>query len=378
MIKAGFITYGLDRIQTGIGRYSLELLRKYPDIAEGFNIIPLTAGRVVARRSVLEPYQPISLRASRLVPALLTVGAFEIQRVSKQLGLDLIHDPIGISPFFFGVGQAKKLITIHDVIPLSCPGNSTFLDSLIYHFWLPRITPRVSRVITVSESSKRDIIRYLGVSQECIRVIHQGIGSEFRMIEESVQRAVADKYQLPQEFVLFVGSIEKRKNLVGVIEAMHLLAQLGARLPLVVVGPKLRNYPELERTIRQLGFCMGSDMIFTGYINDGELPIIYNCATLFVFPSFYEGFGFPPLEAMACGTPVICSDRSSLPEIVGQAALQVDPENTEALAKGIERIWQDRELARDMREKGLAQAEKFTWQRTAQQTLSVYREAIDD
>jgi glycosyltransferase involved in cell wall biosynthesis len=186
--------------------------------------------------------------------------------------------------------------------------------------------------------------------------------------------AVRSRYRLPEGYVLFVGSVERRKNLRGLLQAYARLLETDVACPLVIVGTRRRGAGEIGRTLQELH--LEESVIFTGYVPDADLPAIYTGADLFVFPSLYEGFGLPPLEAMACGTPVVCSNAASLPEVVGDAAIMVDPYDVEGLAEAMLRVLTDADLREHLRRKGLERARQFTWERTARETVAVYREVL--
>lgn len=208
-----------------------------------------------------------------------------------------------------------------------------------------------------------------------ITVIHLAAGEHFRPQAEPVIHSVLDRTGVRQPYILYVGSIEPRKNLIRLLEAFAQLRHWSTRWDLVVVGGRniWKSSPVGETTEK---LELKHFVHFTGYIPDSDLPGIYNGADLFVFPSLYEGFGLPVLEAMACGTPVITSNTSSLPEVAGDAALLVDPYNVEEIAAAMRHVLEDSALANDLRERGLEHAKKFSWEKTARQTISVYEKVL--
>jgi len=192
---------------------------------------------------------------------------------------------------------------------------------------------------------------------------------------------VRNRYGLPERFILYVGTIEPRKNLTTLLEAYAALTSRVSNLQypisnihLVIAGRKGWLYEGFFRRLRELG--LEREVVFPGFVPDEDLPALYSAAELFVFPSLYEGFGLPPLEAMACGTPVITSNSSSLPEVVGEVGIMVEPRDVRALAEAMELVLTDEGKRREMREKGLRQAARFSWKRTAQETLEVYRSVV--
>lgn len=358
-MRLGLITYGLDRAPGGIARYTVELARALQKLPDAPDIILLTAGSA----GPLADFPQVSLPGCRLLPGLLTLGQFHIPRLARQLGLDVVHDPIGVTPFAFGAGGARTVVTVHDVIPLSFPGVSTRLDSLIYRHWLPRVLPKADLVLTDSDASRADIARYLGVSN--VQICYPGVSQHYAPVEDL--ESVRQKYGLPPRYILYIGSLEVRKNLQRLLTAFASVRDAGLPHQLVVVGAAKWRTSPIFHTVETLG--LQKEVIFTGFAADADLPALYSGADLFIFPSLYEGFGLPPLEAMACGTPVITSNVSSLPEVVGGAAITVDPNDTSAIAKAILHILNDADTAEQLRQRGFQRAAQFSWTRTAREYL---------
>jgi glycosyltransferase involved in cell wall biosynthesis len=369
-VRVGIVTYGLDRPLTGIGRYTVEFVSALAQLPDAPEIILLTAGGSGPLSSI--GVQTVTLPACRLLPALLTLGNALIAGQAKRLKLDILHDPIGVTPFLFG--GAKTVVTVHDVFALSIPGYSTQLDTLIYRHWLPRVLPNVHAVVTVSEASQRDIMRYLRVPSQKLHITSEGATPLYRPAPPEQIAYVRGVYGLPEHYLLFVGSIEERKNLRRVLEAYALVREQGFPHALVVVGPQKWKYAPILEKLRALH--LEEAVIFTGYARQEDLPALYTGADAFVFPSLYEGFGLPVLEAMACGAPVITSNTSSLPEVAGDAALLVDPYDVSALQTAITQLLTQSSLRATLRAKGLARAQRFSWQHTAQQTLAVYHSVL--
>jgi len=232
----------------------------------------------------------------------------------------------------------------------------------------------VDAVITDSQVSRADIVHYLKVSPDKVTVIYPGVSSTCHPMPAAEAAEVGRRHGLPASYLLYLGSVEKRKNVHGLLRAYALLRQRGESRPLVVAGIQRSNASGLPRLVQELD--LQGHVLFAGYVPDADLPAVYSGADLFVFPSLYEGFGLPPLEAMACGTPVVCSDAGSLPEVVGDAAVMVDPKDTEALAEAMYRVLADRELREELRQKGLARARQFTWEKAARETVAVYRKVL--
>jgi len=281
--------------------------------------------------------------------------------------IDIFHATDFVLP---PVRQARTILTVHDLTFMRLPecaeaGLRAYLDKVV-----PRSIQRADLVLADSQSTKKDLIELLGVSPDKIEVVYAGVERRFRPMEgEMALHRVKKRYGLNFPFILSLGTLEPRKNFTRLIEAYALMRDRG--LKLVIAGGKGWLYDEIFAKVEELG--LEDKIIFPGFVADGDLPALYNLAELFVFPSLYEGFGLPPLEAMACGTPVVTSDRPSLPEVVGGAGLMVEATHDQELARAMERVLTDENLRREMREKGLRQAAKFTWEAAAEKLLDVYR-----
>ena len=358
----GFISYALDRAPGGIGRYTKELMGALREAGTGLTV--LQAGRTST--------DAVSLPGARLLPGLLTVGQVQIAWNAWRRRLALVHDPTGSMPLF--VTGARRVATIHDVIPYIYPETCTKLDWLIYRFWLPLAVRRLDAILTDSQQSKKDIVTHLSVKKEKVFVIPCAANDRYRPLDKNDIQAALARYEINEPYILYVGSLEARKNLPRLLQAYAQLRQRLQKWKLVIVGARKWKFSPIFETIQRLD--LGSDIHFTGYIEEQDLPALYNGADLFVFPSLYEGFGLPVLEAMACGTPVVTSNSSSLPEVAGDAAILVDPYKVEAIAEAMQRVLSDSALATAMRKKGLAQATKFTWARAAKETMAVYEQVL--
>jgi glycosyltransferase involved in cell wall biosynthesis len=376
-MNLGMIIYGLDRPLTGTGRYTLELAQALAASKEHVELFLLVAGSPgpLAKR---DTWQYITLPGCRLLPGLMTTGSTLLPSLARRYNLDILHDPTGVTPFAFGTGRARAVVTIHDVFPWSCPGNSSFLDNLIYRSWLPWILSKgKQRIITDSQQSRQDIETYLHVGNERLQVIPPGIGAEFKRLPPDIIRAqLINGFGISFPYVLFVGMVTQRKNIARALKAFAQISPEFPDLHFVIAGPRSWKQTPVESIVEDLK--ISDRIILTGPVNNSDLICLYNGAELFVFPSLYEGFGFPPLEAMACGTPVVISNVSSLPEVAGEAALLVDPYNVETIALAMRHVLSDPALAAELRARGLAQASKYTWERTAKETLDAYQRAMDN
>jgi len=224
----------------------------------------------------------------------------------------------------------------------------------------------------VSETSKADILRYCDVPADRIVVVYNAIDDRFAVApaDEAVRRA-RERYQLDGPFALYAGNIKPHKNIERLIDAFDLVRRSGfERLELLIIGDQISKYPRLRRAVDK--HKLHKHVRFLGFVPDDTLAALYRLATVFVFPSLYEGFGLPPLEAMASGTPVVTSNRSSLPEVVGDAAVLVDPYSAPSIAEGIQRVLSDASLRRTLSERGLARARQFSWEASVRRILEVY------
>ncbi len=370
-MKIGLIAYGLDRPLTGIGRYSVELAKALSNLEDGPQVTLMEAGHADALEG--HPFLKTTLPGCRLLPGLMTLGNFLIPRRARSLNLDIVHDPNGLAPFLFGAGRSGTVLTLHDVLPLSVPGSGRALEKIIYRIWLPHAVRKAQAVIAPSSQSQADILRYLPVEPERVSVIPNGVSSFFHPLPEpDVRRHLIRRFGLEDPFILTVGSAAPRKNIGRVVEAFAILAKDFPRLRLVLAGSR-----PMDRSAARTIPAFAADRILkVGPVSDSDLVALYAGCGLFVFPSLYEGFGLPPLEAMACAAPVVCSDRSSLPEVVGDVARLVDPTDIGGMADAMHEILSDKKLRRKMRERGPAWAQKFSWERNARSTMEVYRKVV--
>lgn len=290
-------------------------------------------------------------------------------RAARRAGVDLVHDPAFVGARF---SRCPFVVTVHDLSFLLYPRNFRAFNRLYLTYMTRLSVQKARRVLAVSESTKQDLVRHYGLSPNKIDTVHNGVDDTYHPLPADQVAAFRAKRGLPDEFMLFVGTLEPRKNVVTLIEAYAQLS--GTRPPLMLVGGRGWLYDETFARIETLD--LSDEVHFVGYVPAEELRWWYSAATLFVYPSLYEGFGLPPLEAMACGTPVITSQASSLPEVVGDAALLVKPTDTKALTASMARALADPGLREEMQATGLVQAKKFSWQKTAAQTVTSYRQAI--
>jgi glycosyltransferase involved in cell wall biosynthesis len=331
------------------------------------------------------------------------LGQPKIDRFLK--GIDIYFNPhFFVAPVS---SRCRKIITFHD---LSFEHHSQLFSyrKILWQKFLMNTRQearKADKIMADSFSTKEDLVKIYKIDPTKIEVVYLGASKDFKLFKPACQQGRKDnpqlkkvrkKYNLPRSFILYFGTIEPRKNLILVIKAFEALkeecAKLGlkttwkgfertiaskqreplADLKLVIAGAKGWLYKDIFEKVKNSKYK--EDIIFTGFIDDKDKPYLYNLANIFVYPSFFEGFGFPPLEAMACGTPTIVSNASSLPEIVGNGAIMIDPYNVDELTFAIRKVLEDKDLQSDLIKKGLKQAKKFNWDKTAKEVLGIFKD----
>ena len=353
----------------GIGTYIRNLLRQLArlDTRTDFVVLcrPEDCAAVAATgdnfRAVAETAGNYSIAEQIAIPLAL-----------KREGVTLFHAPHYVLP---PLVRCRSVVTIHDCIHLMFPQYLPNRAALAYaRISINLAARRATRVLTVSESSKRDILRFVDTQPEKIDVIYNAYDERFGMAprEEDVAR-VRERYQLHDPFVLYAGNVKPHKNVERLIEAFHLVRKRGLdQVKLVLIGDEISRYAALRRAVHQ--YQLHKYVRFVGYLPEDTLAVMYRLAGVFVFPSLYEGFGLPPLEAMASGTPVVTSNVSSLPEVAGDAAVLVDPYSPEAIADGIYRVLTDEDLRDQLRVKGPLRAQQFSWAQSVGRIREIYGE----
>ena len=371
------------RQRAGIGRYTRNLVRALADVdsANSYALFAAT-GRAQAGDSGPWPANfclrrlPVSDRLMHILWQRLRLPV----RIQLLIGqLDLFHSPDFVLP---PVGRTPALVTVHDLSFLRLPdcfvpGFADYLRGAV-----SRAVARAAYVIADSASTRTDLIELMGVEESRVLVIYPGVEARFRpVLDRSSLDRVRNAYGLPPRFVLGLGTLQPRKNFVVLVEAFRrlLLAEAAdghsQELGLVLAGEKGWMFDEIAQTVRSTGF---EDRVrFVGFVNDDDLPALYSLASVFAFPSLYEGFGLPILEAMACGTPVVAADNSSLPEVVGEAGLMVDARDTEGLASALWAVLKDGNLRAQLVDAGQRRASQFAWGRAASELLTVYEATAD-
>lgn len=355
----------------GIGTYLRNILIELSRLDQTTEYVVLCrpddvhVGDVLGRnfRAVVEGARPYSVAEQVRLPLVLA-----------RERVDLLHEPHYVLPPAI---RCRTVVTIHDCIHLMFPQYLPSRLAVVYSrasMWAA--ARKADRILTVSEASKRDILRFFDVPPEKVSVIHNAIDERF-LAPPDVPRMeqVRQRYQLDGPFVLYVGNIKPHKNLDRLIAAFARARQAGPDgLKLVIIGDDVSRYPVLRQTVHRNK--LDKHVRFLGFQSHETLMAVYRLARVFVFPSLYEGFGFPPLEAMACGTPVVTSNVSSLPEVAGDAALLVDPYDVDALAAGITRALTDEALRADLAARGRARAREFSWAQSVAAMHRIYMEVL--
>jgi len=353
---------------TGIGRYIQNLLTHQPLIDRDNSFSAVTGPKGMATPSCSNLYvRPLQ----RDIPVYALIREqFGLSVEMNRFNPDVFHYPSFNMPLR---NPKPAVVTIHDLVYYLAPGACSRLRHLYARAVFPLVAKRAMRIITGSEHTKSDIVNHLGVDPAKITVIYHGVSSLYRPIGDSTAVAeVKRRYGLEGDYILYVGTHHPRKNLLRLIEAFAMIKAKGVRL--AITGAVEVRRRELYETPARFGIKDG--VVFTGPVREEDLPALYSGATIFVIPSLYEGFGLTPLEAMACGAPVISSNLTSLPEVVGDAAMTFNPLDVEALAGCMETLLDDGALRARLRERGLARAKLFNWKRTAEQTVGVYCDAL--
>ena len=267
--------------------------------------------------------------------------------------------------------------TIHDISYEHYPELFTKKEATFLHYGIKNTAKRAAKIITVSEFSKQDIVETYHIPEKKIVVTYNSIDESFKVIDDQERmNDIKRKYEIDGDYILAVGNLQPRKNIPRLLEAYKRLRleNKNREEKLVIVGKKAWLYSDIFKKLE--GFEYIQDVILTGYVPQEELPVLYNGAKLFVYPSLFEGFGLPVLEAMACGVPVVTSNVSSLPEVSGDAAILIDPYQVDEIGNGMYQLLNQPSLYEECSEKGLERAKQFSWRKTAEKTVDVYRSIL--
>jgi len=355
--------------RAGLGRYAESLTRAlvaaHPDRYALFynrerGIKPLAGLEHLPTQTVALGYKPWRM--------LVWLGQL------AHLGFDPLVPDAGLfhatEHLLLPLHSVPTILTVHDLIFRHLPAHHKPLNRWYLNLTMPLYCRRATHIIAVSECTRRDLVAAYSLPPEKITVVHEAAAPRFRPQPPDTVAAVRARYHLPDRYLLFVGTIEPRKNLTRLLSGFEAIHADGLTDGLVIVGKRGWLYDDFFSRLEQSP--ARAAVILPGYVPDEDLPAIYAGAQALVLPSLYEGFGLPVLEAMACGTPVTCSDTSSLPEIAGDAALHFDPDSVESLTDALRRLLSDTDLRAALQQRGFEQAAKFSWGRVAAETEAVY------
>lgn len=287
----------------------------------------------------------------------------------KKQNKTLYHSPAYILPLLC---PAIKVVTIHDLIALKYPQFCTKESEYYFKLMLPYTIKRADKIIAVSEIVKQEIIENFKISPDKIDVIYHGVRENFKRINDiQILQQISKKYNLPHNYMLFVGNLEPKKNLDGLLRALAIVKKnKSLNIKLVIAGQNAWKFDTIYQCVNDLH--LHNEVLFLGYVPENDLPILFNLASFSIFPSLYEGFGLPAIEAMACGTPVIVANTGALPEVTGNCAFPVDPYNIEKLAEAIYLFSTDASLREHYAKSGLQHIKKYSWEMAAVKTLQLY------
>jgi len=354
--------------QTGIGNYIRHLLKYIFELDKENNYVVFL---------LPEEYDDFELPNERIKKVKVSAKwygwkeQFLFPLKLYQEKLDLMHFTHFNSPVLY---FKKSIVTIHDITPLHFPGHK--MKSLIRRIGFKIVffssVKKAAKIIAVSKNTKNDIVNYFKIKESKIKVIYEGVDEQFT---KSPQPPFV-KGGATKPFIFYTGVWRNHKNLVGLVKAFSILRnKYKLDYQLVLGGKEDSYYPEVRKTWERLN--LEKEIIRTGFIKQEELPLFYNAAEAFIVPSFYEGFGLIGLEAMACGTPVISSNTTSLPEVLGEAAIYFNPNNPKKMAEKMKLVLTDKKLYNEMREKGFRQIRKYSWEKMGKETIGIYKELLN-
>lgn len=368
-MKIGIISDSIDYRPTGVGVYTENLVRCLLKIDKKNEYFLIHHGP--STHPLYQKTKEIKYRFYPRIPLMLQDSLF--LSLTKQK-FDLVHKP-NPTAFLFPI-KFPTIATVFDLSYVHYRSLSNMPHQFFYSLMVKKTLRNCSRIIAISKYTKEDVIRTFNVSEKKIDLIYGGaVNPCYRKLsKKDIPPSFKEKYHLGP-YILFTGTIEARKNVATLIKAFSKIKKhYSGQLSLILVGKVDSRADQILNEVRQSEFS--SDIILPGYVDGKELQYFYNLASVFVYPSLFEGFGIPVLEAMACGCPVIISNATCLPEIAGQAALQINPEDVDGLAKTMERVLIDKVLRKQMIDDGYRQAKKFSWQKCARETLQVYQKTV--
>ncbi|MCD6109992.1 glycosyltransferase family 4 protein [bacterium] len=361
---------------TGIGRYVYELIHRIAKLDKiNTYVLFFNNPEFIKENDLPENFKKILIDAP--IYSLKEQTVF-LKTLNKEK-LDLMHFTHFNAPIFY---NKPSIVTIHDLTLSFYPGkkNRSLLKRIGYNLTLKTVVKKAKKVITISQNSKQDLIKILKTPEEKIKVIYQGVGEEFKVINDQTRiDKTLLKYNLKNPFLLYTGVWRSHKNVPRLIEAFHKIRTnfKVQNLKLAITGKEDPFYPEITNTANTLN--EKENIIFTGLVNEDELIDLYNAADIYVFPSLYEGFGLPPLEAMACKTPVAVSQVSSIPEICGKGnSVFFNPESADDIAQRVYALYKNKNLQAQLIKNGEERVKQFTWRSMAENTFNVYKSCLSN
>ncbi|HEX8231312.1 MAG TPA: glycosyltransferase family 1 protein [Chloroflexia bacterium] len=378
-INAHLLSFSGSYRQAGLSRYIDELLFQLPAVAPDLQFTGFTGNEALPEAVQARRPKNLTLARSRFptqrAPVRIAWEQLVLPGAALRHKLDLLHCPVNVRPV---LSACPTVVTIHDLVFLRSPesfhpAKRRYLSAMTG--WSAR---HAAHVIAVSESTRRDVIDLLGVRPGKVTTVHNGVGEQFRPVSEAERQAFRAQQGITGRMLLYVGTLEPRKNLPMLIRAFAALAEDPDMqdVKLYVGGSKGWYYDEIFSTAERLGLTQSGRVIFLGRVPDEQLPLWYNVATAVAYPSLYEGFGLPALEAMSCGTPVLASNTSALPEVVGGGGLLLDPGDETAWLGAMQRVLSNGELRAELAAMAREQASRFSWDRSARETVAVYRRVL--
>ena len=361
MINAGILTGNLGYRRAGVANYVHHLTSDLSGMVDVTSICHRSGKEYPGTHRLIPNYPPIAFNT------ILWSYAVSLQRKKLQ-NLDIVHNPSQY-PLPFQCHK-RYLMTILDITAITFPKYHTLYRTLYSKAYLKKNIIQASHIISISEKTKSDLISYFSTPSEKISVIYLAASDNFHPARDYEIINIRKKYNLFNPYILFVGTIEPRKNIPGLLIAFKELITKYPEYELIIVGRKGWKYKEVYQIIRQL--VLEKHIKFLEYVSHEDLPAIYSGSQLFVLPSWYEGFGLPPLEAMQCGVPVIVSDRGSLPEIVGPEGCTVSPDNPHELMEAMERFLKDDADRKSQIKYNIDRTKQFNWKRCALETVEIY------
>jgi len=361
----------LRSLADGVGRFARQLVDGL-SLLDDENVYYVFAGPDVLSEFNLHGKNfhghPVKIPRNRILPwnqVFFSMGSIRLPR------MDILHSPVSVPPLL-PFQSRTSVVTVHDLAFLIYPETCSLRSRLWWNFAWPRSLKRADCIGAVSLQTKEDIVRLYGIPESKIAVIYPHVSFSREDVSEEKMRQVIAKYHLPEKYILHVGAPHKRKNLGGLVDAFRILKSAGD-IPhkLVLVGP---NGWDLKNLVSRIhGLNLEAEIVLTGYVPDEEIRAIYGGADVFAFPSFYEGFGYPPLEAMSRGTPVVLANASSLPEVSGDAAVYANPHDSEDIAAKIRSVLMSPETTASLRQKGYERIRLYSQERMIRGYLNIYR-----